>query len=121
MRNLVNTPDFTGVGDSMAFFSYKSDIKGDPQKEFERFINNQNDFWENPLIPAICIIGRGYWYNESKSKKWYFVKSSNNFDEVIAFLAHVINSVITRMEMKTPCPFGPYITEDIAKELNRPT
>lgn len=117
IKSLKYTVGYLGMGDSMGFFSYQSDLTGDPQKELTRFVNNQSNFLENPLIPAICIIGRGYWYNERKDRKWYFVKSSDNFDEVITFLAHVMNSIAERMEAKAPCFLGPYLIEDIAEEL----
>ncbi len=107
----------SNAGDSMGFFAYTSDLTSDPNNEFKRFAANQNDFYNQPIIPAICIIGRGYWYNERKNNKWYFVKSSSNFDEVIAFLAHIINSISERMEAKTPCFLGPYLIDDIAEEF----
>lgn len=118
VQNLKYSAQYSDMGDSMAYFSYKSDLKSDSKEEIKRFVNNQSDFLENPLIPAICIIGRGYWYNERKNNKWYFVKNSDNFDEVISFLAHVINSVSERMEAKTPCLIGPYLIDDIAEEFN---
>lgn len=118
INNLKYTPGYpSDAGDSMAFFAYTSDLTSDPENEFKRFAANQKDFYNHPIIPAICIIGRGYWYNERKNNKWYFVKSSNNFDEVITFLAHVVNSISERMEAKTSCLLGHYLIDDIAKEF----
>jgi hypothetical protein len=119
INNLKYTEDYPlDVGDSMGFFAYSSNLKSDSDEEFKRFISNQSDFYNNPSIPAICIVGKGYWYNENTNKKWYFVKSTKDYEEVVAFIAHVVNSISQRIFRRPPCLLGHYLIKDIAKEFS---
>lgn len=126
LRNLEYTP---GLSDSFgkpiqhtiiyiipAFFAFDSDLTGKDRSELDRYLefDERGDF--DPLLRAICVIGKGYWYFNSATdaegafkSKWFYVKPTSEHDEVVSFLGGILNTLPAIIASRGHPKLGPYM------------
>ena len=69
-------------------FAFDTDLTLEGKNEVERYDEIRGS--EYPAIPVICVVGRGYWYwFQNKWKTW---ERTYEFEEVVGFIAGVMNT-----------------------------
>jgi hypothetical protein len=71
-----------------AVFAFDTDLTLEGKSEVQRYDEIRGS--EYPAIPVICVVGRGYWYwFQNKWKTW---ERTYEFEEVVGFIAGVMNT-----------------------------
>lgn len=94
-----------------ALFAFSTDLSENGKTEIERYRENDNAADESPIIPVLCIPGRGYWWfcPSEPGKKWIHHPATEDNDEVIDFLGGIANTIPVEVIKKgQPC-YGNYI------------
>jgi len=115
-RHITGLQDVLGpmLNPIYTVFAYGSDLSADPSSEIQRLVDLTAG---SNLITTLCIVGRGYWCHSNNS--WVFVKASQEFSEVMGFLAGIANTTPLQLIGKgRPC-FGNYLVEDPSKQCFR--
>jgi len=77
----------------LTFFAFDSDLAGDCKTELERYAEHDPQWLTNPVLRAICVVGKGYWYYCVEPREWRFHPPSNEYDEVIDLVSGVSNTL----------------------------
>lgn len=109
-----------------AFFAFDSDLAKEGKSELERYIQLDPDAELSPLVPVICVVGKGYWYfrrNDSIDGisicRWTYWAPTEGHDEVIGFLSGILNTIPDMVAARLRPRFGQYMLPKegvIAKE-----
>lgn len=98
------------------YFAFKSDITGS-KSELERFSELDENFYIDPILDVICIIGKGYWYchkNYINGKiahlTWHYFDSMADNYEIGVFLSGIINTLSVHNQ------FGYYVIDSKMKK-----
>lgn len=99
-----------------AFFAFDSDLTEGGMSEIDRYVGLDSDAELNPLIRAICIVGRGYWYFHSNGffdgvslGRWWYWEPTAEHDEIIGFLSGVLNTIPDSIASRGRPRFGKYM------------
>lgn len=76
IQKFLNFKKLGGISPTV-LFAYSSDIKSN---ELNRYYKNENDFFINPSITALCISGKCYYY---KSVTEHYIKDYCNNEKLI--------------------------------------
>lgn len=88
---------------STVLFAFSSDISG---SEIERYINY--DTGDSPQCTIICVLGKGYWFYDKKSKEWRGIETTGNTTPYIEFCAFITGFMNTLAKEETSLkPFLP--------------
>lgn len=89
------TPNGTAINYPvvLTYFAFSSDLAGDRKTELERYAEHDSQWLTNPVIRAICVVGKGYWYYCSEPREWRFHPSSDEHDEVIDLVSGISNTL----------------------------
>jgi hypothetical protein len=92
-------------------FAFDSDL--DVGSEVARYRRYDKEADESPMLPIICIPGRGYWYFSANgpSPRWLFHSPTPDYDEVIDFIGGVTNTIPTELWKKGQPYYGYYIMQ----------
>ncbi len=74
-----------------ALFAFSSDLQGSPNDEIERYRSIDPEAETNPAIAAFIVRGRGYWFHDQNV--WKFVRADEDLNEVMMFLAGLVNTL----------------------------
>jgi len=84
--------------------------------EIERYIKLDRDADFDPLIRAICIVGKGYWYYRRDTTasgdsigKWWCWEANKEHDEVMSFLGAILNTIPDSIASRGRPRYGKYI------------
>ncbi len=94
-------------------FAFSSDLS-DSSSELERYARIDPTWHSDPVLKAICVVGRGYWYHRPGYAKWTFLSPSNDHDEVIDIVSGIVNTLVKTPPYNRIAPLGPYISMDRA-------
>ena len=94
------------IGPVKALFAFASDLSGNRESELDRYRKYDPDADTNPIINAICVVGKGYWYHNGG---WKFMKPSSEYDEIMSFLGGVTNTIPQILVGKGRPKFGRYL------------
>jgi hypothetical protein len=92
------------------YFAYKSDLKNE-MNELERYKKYDSDFYTNPAIRVICVIGQGYWFYKQDILKgrqiagWMHIEDREDYECVSNLIGGIINTLNGDMKPH----FGKYI------------
>jgi hypothetical protein len=95
-----------------ALIAFSSDLKGSPEKEIARYRLLDPSADTDPMLRAICIVGRGYWYFGHDSR-WKYAASNENSNELIQILAGISNSLVEFAARRGRPKFGYYLLPEI--------
>lgn len=78
-----------------ALFAFSTDLSESGKTEIERYRENDETADISPIIPVLCVPGRGYWWfkGNEPDKKWIHHPPSENYDEVIDFIGGLANTI----------------------------
>jgi len=94
VSNAKSVVSLVGHGESPAtektipcIFAFDSDLEENGKSELERY--QELDTRTKPIVRSICVVGRGYWYYDTK---WNKYEPSDDYGEVIQFMAGILNT-----------------------------
>jgi len=93
-----------------ALFAFESDLAG--KSELERYAERDPDWKKNPLIRAMCVVGRGYWWYDLDPNRWLEHPPTDDAEEVVEFLALAANTVIHSFSRRGQPRLGKYLMTD---------
>lgn len=102
-----------------SLFAFSSDIT-DPVQEVQRY--RDYDFeWKRsfglaeiaePILTALCIVGVGYFYHDARENCSVLRSTSPEHEEIVEFVAGVINTVMATPKTPWDSGLGPYLMTD---------
>jgi hypothetical protein len=92
----------------LVLFAFASNL-ADPSSELDRYAEYDSDWLNDPVLKAICVVGRGYWYHRPADNGWVFHAASPDYDEVIDFVSGVVNTVLRVPPFERVAPLGHYL------------
>jgi hypothetical protein len=120
MANLVY-PSYLPIIPS--FFAFSSDLSEGGKTELERYRECDPNFFGPCALSAMCVLGRGYWYfedippqskDEESKRNWLFHPPTSDHDEVIDFLAGIINTIPDALVSRGQPRLGHYLMKERA-------
>jgi hypothetical protein len=94
-----------------AIYAFDTDLVIGGKTEIDRYQEYDTLCFENPVIPVICVAGRGYWWFKNIEKKWIFHPPSSDFDEIVDFLGGVVNTIPDIITARRNPGLGWYLIE----------
>lgn len=96
-----------------ALFAFATDLSTEGKSEIDRYREYDVNADTGPIIPVICVRGRGYWwFRESEpGVKWIHHLATENYDEVIDFVGGVANTIPDKLVERGHPRLGNYLIE----------
>lgn len=88
--------------------AFDTDLSPEGENDIERYNGIRGS--DSPAIRAICVVGRGYWY--WLHDKWETWKRTYEFEEVIGFIASVVNTYRRIAATRKEPRLGRYLIEN---------
>lgn len=117
-------PRLAGARPVFVYFAYDTDLSA--ETELERYIRLVEEAGVadystlcDPLIPALCVVGRGYWRNAPGTPDWYFHPPTESFDEVIDLLCGITNTIPYLIESRGAPQLGRYLADERDTQIER--
>jgi hypothetical protein len=63
-------------------------------------------------IDVLCVVGRGYWFNNRVDKKWHGFPATDDHQEILQFVGGMTNTVLEANARMIGAAFGNYILTD---------
>ena len=92
----------------LVLFGFSSDLT-ESTTELERYATYDPQWQHDPVLKAICVVGRGYWYHRAMDDGWAFHAPSEQYDEVIDFVAGIVNTSLKHPPSMRTVPLGEYL------------
>jgi hypothetical protein len=102
-RQVETSPVIPGL------FAFDSDLTENGESEIERYQRLDSCNPTDPLLRAICVVGRGYWYYDNRDNRWVFLHPSQEHDEVVGFLSGVMNTIPDALASRGRPRLGNYL------------
>lgn len=92
-------------------FAYASDLADSGMTELQRYAKYDATWQNDPVVKAICVIGKGYWWHNRELSGWHFNPPTESYDEVIDLVSGIGNT-LAYSRMKNPrALLGEYLSE----------
>jgi hypothetical protein len=101
------TPHIVGKVIS-SVLAFDTDLSPEGENDIDRY--NRIRGSDYPAIQAICVVGRGYWY--WFHDRWETWRRTYEFEEVVGFIAGVINTYRRIAATRKEPRLGRYLVED---------
>lgn len=98
-------------------FAFESDLKG--KSELERYAERDPDWMQNPLVRAICVVGRGYFWFSMEREAWIIHTATDDAEEVVEFLALASNTAVYALQGRGRPRLGKYLMTDRRLDIMR--
>jgi hypothetical protein len=92
-------------------FAFGSDL-AESSSELERYAQYDEAWLLDPVIKAICVIGRGYWYYKAEPNAWVFGASTPEHDELVEFVSGIINTLLKNPPSAPVSLLGHYLMQE---------
>lgn len=93
-----------------ALFAFESDLI--EKSELERYAERDPDWMQNPLIRAICVVGRAYFWFSPEREAWIVHPATDDAEEVVEFLALASNTCVHSLQRRGRPRLGKYLMTD---------
>lgn len=108
-----------------ALFAFGSDLSGTGKTEIDRYHEYEDFAYGRPLLSAICVVGKGYWFDRNSENNWGYANADDSTEEVLGFIAGVANTVPQIIAKKDRPAFGYYLLKNdrlavVARPSNKP-
>lgn len=97
-----------------AFFAFATDLT--EKSEIDRYIELDTEAEFSPVLPVICIAGKGYWYyrrdttpNGDSIGKWWNWAETTDHNEIFGFLSGILNTIPDALASRGHPRFGEYL------------
>jgi hypothetical protein len=94
-----------------ALLAFDSDLKQSGKSELVRFKQSWPHLTAEPPIKVICVVGRGCWYWKKTEWEWKLWPLRYQYNEVISFLATIMNSYKNIRKTRGEPRLGEYLLE----------
>jgi len=91
-------------------FAFGTDL-AEGSSEIERYAQYDHGWLRDPVIKAICVVGRGYWYHRAEAGDWVSSEASPQYDEVIELVSGVVNTVVKNPFFTRAALLGHYLMQ----------
>ncbi len=91
------------------YFAFGSDLSGKGKSELDRYREYDPEADTNPAIRSICVVGQGYWWFNQHERKWMKNLTRSENEEVIDFVAGIVNTVPGLVPQKGRPRYGVYV------------
>ena len=88
--------------------AFDTDLVLDGKNDIERYDEIRGS--ADPAIRAICVVGKGYWY--WSEKRWKTWDRTYDFEEVVGFIAGVMNTYRMVAATRKEPRLGRYLTDN---------
>ena len=95
----------------LVLFAFGTDLI-ESSSELERYARYDLDWNTDPVLKAICVIGRGYWYHRAGENRWAFHPPTPEHDEVIDIVSGITNTLLKQLPFQRIQPLGYYLSID---------
>jgi len=93
-------------------FAFSTDLVDGAKTEIARYYEQDEHAAYDPVIRMICVVGRGFWrYGSPMREHWCYSPVSENHDEVVDYLAMIVNSLVAISESRGQPKIGNYLIE----------
>jgi len=93
----------------LTFFAFDSDLSGSGMSELERYANYDPQWRVTPILQAICVVGKGYWYHNRNDSCWVFHSPTETRDEVVALISGTVNTLASARLRPRQAMLGQYL------------
>jgi hypothetical protein len=95
-------------------FAFDSDLAKNGKTEITRYRELDREANTRPAIKAFCVVRRGYWWlgGDGSDAHWHFVRPTPKHDEVICFVAGILNTIPKMLGQSNYSKLGHYIADD---------
>jgi len=101
-----------------AFFAFGTDLS--EKSEIDRYIELDPEGEFSPVIPVICVAGKGYWYYRRDTTpsgdsigKWWHWAPSTDYNEIFGFLSGILNTIPDAVASRGRPRFGEYLLPEV--------
>ena len=91
-----------------AVLAFDTDLTLEGKNDIDRYDEIRGS--GNPAIPAICVVGRGCWF--WSGERWTTWKRTYEFEEVVGFIAGVMNTYRAIAATRKEPRLGRYLTDN---------
>ena len=77
----------------LTFFAFDSDLSDSGISELQRYASYDPQWRETPILKAICVVGKGYWYHNRNDSRWVFYPPTETYDEVVDLVSGTVNTL----------------------------
>jgi hypothetical protein len=88
--------------------AFDTDLTPEGKSEIERYDEIRGSEYD-PALRSICVVGRGYWYWDKN--QWRTWERTYDFEEVVGFIAGVMNKYREVAATRGEPRFGVYLTD----------
>jgi hypothetical protein len=92
--------------------AFSSDMSGSEIDRYKRYTKD-----EHPRCTVLCVLGKGYWFYDAKTKCWHGLEASSEFPaytEFCMFITGFMNTLAAEETSITPFLPGSYVSVDDA-------
>lgn len=92
----------------LVLFAFDSDLS-EQSSELERYIQHDPTWDTDPVLKAICVVGRGYWYHKQEENCWVASQGDSEHDEVIELVSGIVNTLLKHPASQRAALLGQYL------------
>src|SRR5688572_20646160 len=92
----------------LVLFAFDSDLSLG-SSEIERYCEHDSEWDTAPILKAICVAGRGYWYHHAVDNCWVGNPATAEHDEVIDLLSGIVNTMLKNPPYTRSALLGHYL------------
>lgn len=93
----------------LVLFAFGSDL-AETSSEIERYTQYDPTWDRDPVLKALCVVGRGYWYHKQSDNGWVGVSANHDHDEVIDLVSGIVNTLIKSPPGQRAALLGHYLS-----------
>lgn len=100
----------------LVLFAFSSDL-AEGSSELHRYAQYDEGWLRDPVIKAICVVGRGYWYHKAEANCWVATATSPEHDEVIELISGIGNTLLRNPADRRLAMLGNYLMRERPAEF----
>lgn len=93
----------------LAFLAFGSDLSDSGMSELQRYAKYDPEWREDPVLRAMCVVGKGYWYYRRHDSCWISHAATKEHDEVIDFVSGMVNTLAETRRHERLAHLGKYL------------
>jgi hypothetical protein len=90
-------------------FAFDSDLSESGMSELQRYAKYDPEWKDDPVLKAICVARKGYWYHSPEDSCWFFHPPTPAHDEVIDLVSGVVNTLTKARTQVREALLGQYL------------
>lgn len=95
----------------LVLVAFDSDL-AESSSEIERYTQYDPTWDRDPVIKALCVVGRGYWYHKQSDNGWVGCGPTTEHDEVIDLVSGIVNTILKSPPSQRAALLGHYLSNN---------